>query len=57
MQVHFSSEHLARVTLLNCFNAIFKDRWLEITGSQNFLGFRKPGYMTTTSLIVAIVYN
>jgi hypothetical protein len=41
MRVHFLSEHLARVTLLNHFNTIFKYIWPQITGSQNFLGCRK----------------
>jgi hypothetical protein len=42
MQAHFLSEHLARVTLPNRFDTIFKDSGLEITGSQDFLGYRKP---------------
>jgi hypothetical protein len=33
MRAHFPSEHLARVTLLNRFTIIFKDRWPKITGS------------------------
>jgi hypothetical protein len=37
------SEHLAGVTLLNRFNAIFKDGGPEVTNSQDFLGYRKPG--------------
>jgi hypothetical protein len=42
MRAHFLIEHLARVTLLNCFNTIFKDIRLEINGSQILLGCRKP---------------
>jgi hypothetical protein len=42
VRAHFSSEHLEGVTLLNCFNTIFKDSRLEITDSQNVLGCRKP---------------
>jgi hypothetical protein len=42
MRAHFLSEHLAGVTLLNCFNTIFKDRWPEITGSQNFWVVTSP---------------
>jgi hypothetical protein len=42
MRAHFLSEHLAGVTLLNRFNAIFKDRRQKIIGLQNFLGCRKP---------------
>jgi hypothetical protein len=55
MRVHFLSEHLAGVTLLNRFDTIFKDSRTKITGSQDFLGCRKPGYVTTTSPFVAIV--
>ena len=43
MQAHFLSEHLAGVTLLNCFNTIFKDGGLELNGSKDFLGCRKLG--------------
>jgi hypothetical protein len=32
VRVHFSSEHLVGVTLLNRFNAIFKDGGPEVTG-------------------------
>jgi hypothetical protein len=42
MRVHIPSEHLAGVTLINCFDTIFKNRWPKITGSQNFRCFRKP---------------
>jgi hypothetical protein len=55
VQTHFLSEHLAGVTLLNHFNAIFKDGGPEVTGSQDFLGCRKPRKMTTTSPFVAII--
>jgi hypothetical protein len=41
MRAHFSSEHQLGLTLLNHFNTIFKDKWLEITGSQKFMGHRK----------------
>jgi hypothetical protein len=43
MRVHFSSEHLIGVTLLNLVDAIFKNRRQKINVSQNFLGCRKPG--------------
>jgi hypothetical protein len=43
IQVHFPSEHLVGVTLLDRFDAIFKDRWPKITISHNFLGCHKPG--------------
>jgi hypothetical protein len=42
VRMHFLSEHLAGVTLLNCFNTIFKDGGPKVTGSQEFLGCRKP---------------
>ena len=38
----FSSEHLGGVTLLNCFNTIFKDGGPKLIGSQDFLGCHKP---------------
>jgi hypothetical protein len=43
VRVHFLSEHLAGVTLLNHFNTIFKYGGPQVTGSQDFLGCRKPG--------------
>jgi hypothetical protein len=43
VRTHCLKENLARVTLLNHFNAILKDDGLEVTDSQDFLGFRKPG--------------
>jgi hypothetical protein len=43
VRLNFSSEHLAGVTLLNHFNAIFKYGGPEVTGSQDFLGYHKPG--------------
>jgi hypothetical protein len=42
VQKHFSSEHLAGVTLLNCFNTIFKDGGPKLTISQDCLGCHKP---------------
>jgi hypothetical protein len=42
VRAHFSSENMAGVTLLNYFNTIFKDSRLEITSSQDFLGYHKP---------------
>jgi hypothetical protein len=42
VRAHFSSEHLAGVTLLNHFNTIFKYGGPEVTDSQDFLGCRKP---------------
>jgi len=41
MRENFSSEHLVGVTLINCFNTIFKDRRPEIIGLQDFLSCRK----------------
>ena len=41
-RVHFLSEHLARVTLLNRFNTIFKYSRPKITILQNVLSRRKP---------------
>jgi hypothetical protein len=41
VRAHFSSEHLAGVTLFNCFNEIFKYGGLEVTSSQDYLGYRK----------------
>jgi len=43
VRVHFLSEHLVGVTLLNHFYIIFKYSRPEITDSQDFLGCRKPG--------------
>jgi hypothetical protein len=57
MQAHILSENLARMTLLDRFNIIFKNRWPKIIGSQNLLGCRKPQYMTTTNPIVTIINN
>jgi hypothetical protein len=57
MRVHLTSEHLVGVTLLDCFNIIFKNRQPKITGTQYFLGSHKPRYMTTTSRTVTVIKN
>jgi hypothetical protein len=42
VRAHFPSEHMVGVTLINRFNAIFKDGGPEVTISHDFLGCRKP---------------
>jgi hypothetical protein len=57
MRVNFLSEHLERVTFINCFDAIFKHRRPKIISSQTFMGCRKLGQMTTTIPTVAVIQN
>jgi len=57
MCTHIFSKYLARVTFLYCFNAISKDRWLEISNAQIFLGCFQPWQVTATFSTMAVIQN
>ena len=52
---HLSLINLAIMTFMNCNNAVFKDRRLEITSTKNILCSGITRHMTATGATVTII--